>query len=220
MMNNSKKMVGKSKMPAKNSFIASDKEVKFGKPDRYQSGGKAQAEIDKRTSFGEARKAARAAGKTTFTWKGKSYGSRGSDETPEQFNKKMKTAGDRARASDESFNRDARNRASNDYYSEVAARKIQADKVANSPRAIQSRTVGSVANNKPTASLQTSRTTVPVSKSKKETRQDNRTAKKTNNKSARAASKSKSTSTSNAKADQALSNSTRSRAMMYGGRKK
>jgi hypothetical protein len=214
MMNNSKKMAGKSKMPAKNSFISSDKEVKFGKPDRYMAGGKAQDEIDKRTSFGEARKAARAAGNTTFTWRGKSYGSRGSDETPEQFNKKMKTAADRDRASNESFARDAKNRESNDYWAGKAKAKAQADKVAKSPKAIQSRTVSSVANNRPTASLQTSRTTVPVSKSKKETRQDNRTAKKTNNKSAKASSQ------SNDKANQALANLSRTRAMMYGGKKR
>lgn len=73
---------GSSAKNQEGSFIEPNKEVKFGGV-KYQQGG------EKKQSFNEAFAAARKAGKMTFEWNGKSYGTRRADETKSQQKSKM-----------------------------------------------------------------------------------------------------------------------------------
>lgn len=163
-----KQMGGKMpKRPVSSGMIEPSKEVTFDSAKKYANGGDAKLAKMMEGSFGDARKRARAAGKDTFTWKGKSYGSRGSQESKEQHSSNMENNRKRAAADN-----------SNRYYARLADERAEHDKkVANTPQRMASRQVGPVNSNAPKASLQTSRVTVPAASSegkKKSTRSNDR----------------------------------------------
>lgn len=89
-------MGNKKRMYKKGSFLEPNKELTFGGPNKMQGGGAAyptyEKSSDKAKSFREAFAAARKAGKMTFEWDGRKYGTRRADENKEQHAAAMKKA--------------------------------------------------------------------------------------------------------------------------------
>jgi hypothetical protein len=80
-----------AKKANKGSFIEPSKELKFGKPKKYQTGSYPtyNRSSDEAKSFRDAFAAARKEGKMTFEWEGRSYGTRRADETKSQHEANM-----------------------------------------------------------------------------------------------------------------------------------
>lgn len=72
--------------PLQSDMIEPDKELKFGGVKKYQTGSYPtyNKSSDEAKSFRDAFAAARKAGKMTFEWEGRSYGTRRADETKDQ----------------------------------------------------------------------------------------------------------------------------------------